>query len=109
VEIQAEAPLGGCVWPELHEEGGRVSMDAAGFRDYLECVEVARANRTVAQANAESVDALTDAYELTRRMAERRADVERWQREQLEREKRALWWENVLLKVGIVVGLGAAL
>lgn len=80
-------------------------MDEAGFRDFLWCRDVARTNRTIAAENAESVRQLLQGYEGTRRMAERRAEYDQWQLEELERDRRWLWWENVLLKVGVVAGL----
>jgi len=104
VEVEAEGPATGCEWPEIREEDGRLWMDEAGFRAFLACREIAEANSDIARLNAESVRQLSEAYTTTKRMAERQADYDAWRIEELERDKRALWWESVLLKVGVVVG-----
>ena len=103
-------PLGGCEWPELREGEAGAQLTSDGLVSLLECRAIARANLLIAAENAESARALAAALAELEELARRDQAMAEWQREQLERERRGLWIENLILKALAVLGIaGAAL
>ena len=81
-----------CPWPDFTEFKYQGifynALDRAGFVQFLQCLEVFDSNITIAEGNAESVEALVEMYEGAVAVGDRQQSLAEFQLNELERDRR---------------------